>query len=46
MPESIAIGLSLRAEGSSVGLVLLAAVFLGNIPESLASAASMSEEGR
>lgn len=46
VPESIAIGLSLHAEGSSVGLVLLAAVFLGNIPESLASAASMSEEGR
>ena len=44
--ESIAIGLSLRAEGSSVGLVLLAAVFMGNIPESLASASSMQEEGR
>ena len=46
VPESIAIGLSLRAEGSTVGIVLLAAVFLGNIPENLASAASMREEGR
>lgn len=46
IPESIAIGLSLHAEGSSSGLVLLAAVFLGNVPESLGSAASMQQEGR
>lgn len=46
IPESIAIGLSLHAEGPSLGLVLLAAVFMGNVPESLASAASMQEEGR
>jgi ZIP family zinc transporter len=46
IPESIAIGVSLEAEGPSLGLVLLAAVFLGNVPESLGSAASMREEGR
>jgi zinc transporter, ZIP family len=46
IPESIAIGLSLRAEGVGLGLVLLAAVFLGNVPESLGSAAAMRQEGR
>src|SRR5215207_3285950 len=35
IPESAAIGLSLHAEGRSLGLVLLAAVFLANVPESL-----------
>ncbi len=45
IPESIAIGLSLHAEGPSLGLVLLAAVFLGNVPESLGSASAMEEEG-
>jgi zinc transporter, ZIP family len=46
IPESLAIGLSLHADGRGLGLVLLGAVFLGNVPESLASAASMQEEGR
>ncbi|HET9872214.1 MAG TPA: ZIP family zinc transporter [Propionibacteriaceae bacterium] len=46
IPESIAIGVSLHAEGPSLGLVLLAAVFLSNVPESLGSAAAMREEGR
>lgn len=46
IPESIAIGVSLNAQGPSVGLVLLGAVFLGNVPESLGSAAAMREEGR
>jgi zinc transporter, ZIP family len=46
IPESIAIGVSLHAEGPSLGLVLLAAVFLANVPESLGSAAAMQEEGR
>jgi zinc transporter, ZIP family len=46
IPESIAIGVSLHAEGPSLGLVLLAAVFLANVPESLGSAAAMKEEGR
>ena len=46
VPESIAIGLSLHAEGQSLGLVLLAAVFMANVPESLASASAMQEEGR
>jgi ZIP family zinc transporter len=46
IPESIAIGLSLHAEGAALGLVLLGAVFLANVPESLGSAAAMKEEGR
>jgi len=46
IPESIAIGVSLQAEGKALGLVLLAAVFLGNVPESLGSAVSMRQEGR
>ena len=46
IPESIAIGLSLEEGGTSLGLVLLGAVFLGNVPESLGSAAAMKEEGR
>lgn len=46
IPESMAIGVSLHAEGPSLGLVLLAAVFLGNVPESLGSAAAMQQEGR
>jgi zinc transporter, ZIP family len=46
IPESIAIGVSLHADGSGLGLVLLAAVFLGNVPESLGSAAAMRDEGR
>lgn len=46
IPESIAIGVSLDAGSTSVGLVLLGAVFLGNVPESLGSAAAMRDEGR
>ena len=46
IPENIAIGVSLDAQGASLGLVLLGAVFLGNVPESLGSAAAMREEGR
>ena len=46
IPESIAIGVSLESGGTSLGLVLLGAVFLGNVPESLGSAAAMREEGR
>lgn len=46
IPESVAIGVSLHADGPALGLVLLAAVFLGNVPESLGSAAAMRDEGR
>jgi ZIP family zinc transporter len=46
IPESIAVGVSLHAEGPGLGLVLLGAVFLGNVPESLASASAMEAEGR
>jgi ZIP family zinc transporter len=47
IPESAALGLSLHVEGGAgLGLVLLAAIFLGNVPESLGSAAAMRDEGR
>jgi zinc transporter, ZIP family len=46
IPENAAIGVSLHADGQGLGVVLLAAVFMGNVPESLGSTASMREEGR
>ncbi len=46
IPETAALGLSLHAEGEALGLVLLGAIFMGNVPESLGSAAAMKEEGR
>jgi zinc transporter, ZIP family len=46
VPENAAIGASLYAEGKGLGLVLLAAVFLGNLPESISSAVGMRQEGR
>lgn len=46
IPENAAIGISLYAEGRGLGLVLLAAVFLGNLPESIGSAVGMRQAGR
>jgi zinc transporter, ZIP family len=46
VPENAALGISLFAEGRGLGLVLLAAIFLGNLPESMSSAVSMRREGR
>lgn len=46
IPENAALGISLRAGGGALGLVLLAAIFLGNLPESIGSAVSMRKEGR
>jgi ZIP family zinc transporter len=43
--ENTAIGISLAAD-TSLGLVLLVAVFLGNVPESLGSAVGMRHAGR
>jgi zinc transporter, ZIP family len=45
VPEQAAIGLGL-ASGGAVGVALVAAVFLSNVPESLASAAAMRRAGR
>jgi len=45
IPESIVIGLSLLA-GGAVSRVAVAAIFLSNIPEGLASAAGMKAAGR
>ena len=47
VPESAAIGIGLAAErGTGLGLLLLGAVFLSNLPEALASTAGMVKEGR
>ena len=45
IPESAAIGISL-IEGGGVGVALVAAVFLSNVPEGLSSAAGMKRAGR
>lgn len=45
IPESVVIGTSLLA-GQGVSAVMVAAVFLSNIPEGLASAAGMRRAGR
>ena len=45
IPESVVIGVSLAA-GSGVSLVMVAAVFLSNVPEGLSSAAGMKKAGR
>ncbi len=45
IPESAAIGISL-IEGGGVGIALVAAVFLSNVPEGLSSAAGMRRAGR
>jgi ZIP family zinc transporter len=45
IPESIVIGVSLL-EGGTVGLVVVIAVFLSNVPEGLSSAAGMKRAGR
>ena len=45
IPESVVIGVSLLS-GEGVSLVAVAAVFLSNLPEGLASAAGMRKAGR
>ncbi len=45
VPESIVLGVGLL-EGAGVSLVMLAAIFLSNFPEGLASAAGMRRAGR
>jgi zinc transporter, ZIP family len=45
IPESAAIGIGL-IEGNGVGLALVAAVFISNVPEGLSSAAGMKGAGR
>jgi zinc transporter, ZIP family len=44
IPESVAIGVSLLA-GGSVGLAVVAAVFLSNVPESLSAATGLRKAG-
>lgn len=44
IPESIAIGVSLLS-GGSVGVAMVAAVFLSNVPESLSAATGMQKAG-
>ncbi|WP_298090095.1 ZIP family zinc transporter [uncultured Sphingomonas sp.] len=45
IPESVVIGTSLLS-GGGVSAVMVAAVFLSNVPEGLASAAGMKQSGR
>ncbi|MGA9748554.1 MAG: ZIP family zinc transporter [Nocardioides sp.] len=45
IPESAAVGLTL-ADGGGVGIAVVAAVFLSNVPESLSSASGMLAAGR
>lgn len=45
IPENAAIGISLSAEGRGLGLVLLGAVFLSNLPSSISSVVGMRQEG-
>lgn len=45
IPESIAIGASL-IEGGAVGLTVVAAVFISNVPESMAASIGMKASGR
>ncbi|MER7127891.1 ZIP family metal transporter [Streptosporangium saharense] len=45
IPESVVLGLSLL-DGRGVGIAVLAAVFISNVPEGLSSAAGMKQAGR
>ncbi|WP_239459858.1 ZIP family metal transporter [Nocardioides daejeonensis] len=45
VPESVVLGISLLG-GSGVGLPVLAAIFISNLPEGLSSAAGMKRNGR
>jgi ZIP family zinc transporter len=45
VPESVVLGLSLLG-GGSVGVPVLAAIFISNVPEGLSSAAGMKAKGR
>lgn len=45
VPESVVLGLSLLG-GNGVGLPVLAAIFISNLPEGLSSAAGMKRNGR
>ncbi|MBM7062101.1 hypothetical protein JQX08_15435 [Pseudomonas sp. UL073] len=45
VPESLGLGLGLLG-GDGVSVVMLVAIFLANLPEGLASAAGLTEEGR
>ncbi|WP_191247389.1 ZIP family metal transporter [Amycolatopsis deserti] len=45
VPESVVLGLSLLG-GGGIGMSVLAAVFISNVPEGLSSAAGMKQAGR
>ena len=45
IPESVVLGLSLLG-GNGVGIAVLAAIFISNLPEGLSSAAGMKRNGR
>jgi ZIP family zinc transporter len=45
IPESVVLGLSLLS-GNGIGVAVLAAIFISNVPEGLSSAAGMKRAGR
>jgi len=46
IPENIALGISLVAGGGTVNIVLIAAIFISNFPEGLASSQGMKNTGK
>jgi ZIP family zinc transporter len=46
IPENIALGISLVAGGGTVNIVLIAAIFISNFPEGLASSQGMKNNGK
>ena len=46
VPESVVLGLTLLGTGGKVGVGVLAAIFISNLPEGLSSSAGMKRNGR
>jgi zinc transporter, ZIP family len=46
IPENMALGISLVAGGGTVNIVLIAAIFISNFPEGLASSQGMKNNGK
>ena len=46
IPESVVLGLTLLGTGGKVGVAVLVAIFISNLPEGLASSAGMKRNGR
>ena len=46
IPESVVLGLTLLGTGGKVGVAVLVAIFISNLPEGLSSSAGMKRNGR